>query len=158
DTVGRVRALLRHAPTGGRPLHTIDAGLALAGQAPANVADGDLLARFLDRHDEAAFRALLRRHGAMVLGVCRRLLRHEQDAEDATQATFLVLATRAADIRNGPSVGSWLHGVACRIAGRARRTAARRQGRERCAARRAPASPVLEAAGRELQAALDEAL
>src|SRR5438105_14999799 len=97
--------------------------------------DGQLLARFLARREEASFEALVRRHGAMVLGVCRRVLRHPQDAEDACQAAFLVLARRAASIRQRDSVGSWLHGVAFRAAANLRRQFARRRVHEEAAAR-----------------------
>jgi len=88
--------------------------------------DGQLLQSFIAAHDEAAFAELLRRHGPMVLGVCRRLLQNTQDAEDAFQATFLVLLRRAGSIGKQESVGSWLYGVALRTALRARANARRR--------------------------------
>jgi RNA polymerase sigma factor (sigma-70 family) len=91
--------------------------------------DGQLLENFVVRRDEAAFAALVRRHGPMVLAVCRRVLRHAQDAEDAFQATFLVLARKARSIRQRELVGNWLYGTAYRAALEAR--AARRRLRER---------------------------
>jgi RNA polymerase sigma factor (sigma-70 family) len=94
-------------------------------------ADAQLLARFLTCRDEAAFAALVRRHGPMVLGVCRRLLRHAQDAEDAFQAAFLVLARKAGSVLKQEAVGSWLYMVAYRTAQRARAGQARRRAREK---------------------------
>src|SRR5262245_20239639 len=89
--------------------------------------DGALLERFALTRDEAAFTTLVQRHGPLVLGVCRRVLAHDHDTEDAFQATFLLLARKAASIRNRDSVASWLYAVAYRIALRARTTAARRK-------------------------------
>src|SRR5690349_12812691 len=81
---------------------------------PGGLADADLLRRFVADRDEAAFEVLLWRHGAMVLNVCRRVLRHEQDAEDAFQATFLALARKAGSVSRQASVGGWLYRVAYR--------------------------------------------
>jgi RNA polymerase sigma factor (sigma-70 family) len=92
--------------------------------------DAHLLARFLTSRDESAFAALVRRHGPMVLGVCRRVLRHAQDAEDAFQATFLVLAKKAGSVLKRATVGTWLYVVAYRTAQRARARQARRGARE----------------------------
>src|SRR5262245_33314172 len=103
----------------------------LAGEPCALLSDGQLLELYCTRQDGRAFAALVARHGPLVLGVCHRALSHAQDAEDAFQATFLVLAQRAASIRQGSSLGSWLHGVAARLARQARRTAARRRRYER---------------------------
>jgi DNA-directed RNA polymerase specialized sigma24 family protein len=74
--------------------------------------DGQLLERFANTRDADAFAALAQRHGAMVVNVCRRVLQNDADAEDASQATFLILARRARSIRKKGSVVSWLHGVA----------------------------------------------
>src|SRR5262249_27739979 len=81
-----------------------------------------------------AFHTLLRRHGPMVLGVCRALLAREEDAEDAFQATFLVFARKAGSIQRTSSLGSWLHGVACRTARKTQAEFAKRQKHERQAA------------------------
>jgi RNA polymerase sigma factor (sigma-70 family) len=104
---------------------------ALARREGGGLSDAELLGRFLARHDEAAFEVLVRRHGAMVLGVCRRVLGHAQDAEDAFQATFLILVRRAAAIRKRDAVGHWLYGVAYRTALEARAAAARRHATEK---------------------------
>src|SRR5262249_54354144 len=110
------------------------------------------------RRDEAAFAELVRRYGPTVLSVCRSVLRHEQDAQDAFQATFLVLARRAASIRKQASVGSWLHGVARRLALRPRVAAARRGVHERQAAARPAAAPMDDLTWRELRRVLHEEL
>src|SRR5262245_43706238 len=93
-------------------------------QSIRTLPDAELLRRFALHREEAAFTALMQRHGRLVWGVCRHILHREQDAEDAFQATFLVLARRAAAILKGESVGSWLHGVAYRVAVRVKRAAA----------------------------------
>jgi RNA polymerase sigma factor (sigma-70 family) len=92
--------------------------------------DGDLLSRFLQHRDEAAFEALVRRHGPLVYGVCRRVLHQEQDAEDAFQATFLVLVRKAPTLRSPGTVANWLYGVANRTALELRRSGTRRRAKE----------------------------
>jgi RNA polymerase sigma factor (sigma-70 family) len=127
----------------------------------AGLAEGELLERFVAGRDEAAFAALLARHGPMVLGVCRRVLRDEHDVEDAFQATFLVLARRAGAIHDGDLVGHWLYGVAHRVSVRARALSARRHAREPAAdaaIAAAPAPSSADDARRELRAVLDEEL
>jgi RNA polymerase sigma factor (sigma-70 family) len=94
------------------------------------LSDGGLLERFAAHRDEAAFEALLRRHGAMVWGICRRLLRDHHDAEDAFQATFLVLARKGQSIAQRELVANWLYGVAFQTALKARSRRARRRMRE----------------------------
>ena len=91
--------------------------------------DRELLSQFASRRDTQAFTAIVERHGSLVLGVCRRLLSH-QDAEDAFQATFLVLAQKPDTVRKGESLSNWLHGVSYRIALKISRSYARRKKRE----------------------------
>src|SRR5262245_16868132 len=91
--------------------------------------DAELLGRYADGDDAAAFELLLWRHGAMVLGVCRRVARHEHDAEDAFQATFLTLARKARSVAKRASVAGWLYVVAHRAALAARTAADRRAAR-----------------------------
>src|SRR5688500_16683326 len=99
-------------------------------EAGAGLTDGQLLDSYVRTQEQEAFAALVHRHGAMVWGVCRRMLGH-QDAEDAFQATFLVLARKAAVIMPREMVGNWLHGVACQTALKARATTAKRGAREK---------------------------
>jgi RNA polymerase sigma factor (sigma-70 family) len=118
--------------------------------------DAELLERFVRRRDEAAFEALVRRHGPMVLGVCRRVLHNEADAEDAFQATFLVLARRAAALRQRALVGNWLYGVAHNTALKARAMNQKRRTKEQAGA--AARTPAPDDAWHDLQDVLDEEL
>ena len=93
----------------------------------ASRTDHELLERFLADRDENAFEALVRRHGPMVLAVCRRILRDPQDAEDAFQAAFLVFVRKAASIARPELLGNWLYGVASRTARAARAAAEKRR-------------------------------
>jgi RNA polymerase sigma factor (sigma-70 family) len=129
----------------------------LAGLPEAtDTSDALLLERFAGRRDEAAFAALVRRHGPLVWRVCRRVLRQTQHAEEAYQATFLVLARQAAKVRKPAALASWLYAVAYRIARRARANLLRRQSRE-CQPVAVPVEdPADEAAWRELEAIVVE--
>jgi RNA polymerase sigma factor (sigma-70 family) len=144
-TTTPTRAVLRHIR-----------GLIAAGPA-GQTSDGDLLERFATRREEAAFAALVRRHGPMVLGVCRRLL-PDADADDAFQATFLALARQASAVGRNGSVGGWLYRVAYHAAMKARARGARRAECEQRAEPRPAADPLAELSGRELLAMLDEEL
>jgi RNA polymerase sigma factor (sigma-70 family) len=128
--------------------------------ATEDLTDQQLLDRFVRRRDEVAFEALVQRHGPMVLAVCRRVLGQAQEADDAFQATFLVLLRKADSIAKPELLGSWLYGVACRVARKARAQAASRRAHEsaREAVAMPPPDPLLEVAWRELRALLDEEL
>jgi RNA polymerase sigma factor (sigma-70 family) len=123
---------------GNRVLHHLQR---LVAGSTAGLPDTDLLECYLQGRDESAFRVLVQRHGPTVLGVCRAVLGHAHDAEDAFQATFLVLARKAGSILRRDGLGSWLHGVAHRVALKARVAAARRRAVEARVAPPAPASP-----------------
>ncbi|AGA24563.1 RNA polymerase sigma factor [Singulisphaera acidiphila] len=138
-----------------RHLHTLFKVGAVGG-----LSDGQLLERFVTRQGEAAetaFAILVERHGPMVLGVCRRTLANPGDAEDAFQATFLVLVKKAKTVRVDDSLGRWLYGVACRVAARARTGVLRRQAREgdRLVDRQ---GPTLDSGCLDLRRVLDEEL
>jgi RNA polymerase sigma factor (sigma-70 family) len=138
-------------------------GRTLAARDLAGLSDAELVGRFAACRDEAAFTALVGRYGRVVFGVCRRVLRHEQDAEDAFQATFLVLARNAASVRRAGAVGNWLYGVAYNVARKAKAMRHRREVKEQEAATRprpdAPEgmpSDVLEILDGELHALPDK--
>jgi RNA polymerase sigma factor (sigma-70 family) len=120
--------------------------------------DRELLRRFTQERNEQAFAALLRRHGPMVWGACRRTLACASDAEDVFQATFLLLARKAATLRDHDAVGNWLYGVAYRLALRTRSAQARRSAREARTPRRPSPDPLAEISLRETQQRFDEAL
>jgi RNA polymerase sigma factor (sigma-70 family) len=142
----RLDDLLRH-------LHTLERARGME-----TLDDRELLRRFAAGSEEPAFAVLVRRHGPLVLQVCRRLLADPHSAEDVFQATFLVLARRANSLRKPDAVGSFLYGVAYRLACRARTEAARRQFHERRHRVPPPADPLAEVSGRELLTALEEEL
>jgi RNA polymerase sigma factor (sigma-70 family) len=118
--------------------------------------DAELLRRFARLRDEAAFATLVGRHGALVWAACRAVLGHDQDAEDAFQATFLVLAQRCHAVRKETSLGSWLYGVARNVAFKARRADTRRRLREERQRASVPQGPAATAALGELQLILQE--
>jgi RNA polymerase sigma factor (sigma-70 family) len=142
--VGRLNSVLRH-------LHA-----AAFTEGADGVGDAHLLDRYVADRDEVAFEALLRRHGPMVLGVCRRVLRNDADAEDAFQATFLVLVRRAASVRPRGLVGNWLYGVAYRTSLKARAMNAKRRVKEQVAGRDSPLTAPLTGNGFDLQGVIDQ--
>jgi RNA polymerase sigma factor (sigma-70 family) len=128
----------------------------MAAERADALTDRELLECFVRDRDEAAFTALLRRHGSMVLRVCRGVLGNEADAEDAFQATFMVLARKARRVQWRESIGSWLHEVARRVAHEAKTRKARRQMRESQAEPRPTGDPLADITGRDLLDALDQ--
>ena len=135
-----------------------EVGRLLGGGSVASLGAGQLLERFADSRDEAAFEALVSRHGPMVLGTCRRMLSDPHDVDDAFQATFLVLARKAGSIRDADRLGPWLHGVARRVATRSRALSARRRSRERPGVEDQAIEPPDALEGFEHRAAIDEEL
>src|SRR5262249_598098 len=133
----------------GTVLHHLRSLIDLRGTA--DLTDAELLERFARRHEEAAFASLLKRYGPLVLGVCRRVLGDAHDAEDAFQATFLVLVRKAAALGGCESLGYWLYTVAYRTAARARTSAARRRRHERQAGAMSDADPLADLAWRDLR-------
>ena len=119
--------------------------------------DGELVRAFVERKSPAAFGELVLRHGSMVLGVCLRVLRHRQDAEDAFQATFLVLARKAGSVSPPNAVGNWLHGVALQTAVRARAITMKRRRRE-AVVPSVPETATREAGWDDVAEVLDEEL
>jgi DNA-directed RNA polymerase specialized sigma24 family protein len=118
--------------------------------------DEELLERFISQRDEIAFEILLRRHGPMVFGLCLRVLRHIQDAEDAFQATFLVLAHKASIVSPRSKLAAWLHGVAYKAALKARQRVAQRLEVERRVPPRSPDEMAPDLASAEIEAVLDQ--
>jgi RNA polymerase sigma factor (sigma-70 family) len=141
---GQLTTLIRHLRKAVRP-------------APGAVLDdAELLERFVASRDEAAFELLLWRHGPMVLGVCRRVLHHTQDTEDAFQATFLTLVRKAPSVARRGSVGSWLYKVALRAALAARQRRAREAAHEPLDQDVPTADPPPDLLWRDLRPVLDE--
>jgi DNA-directed RNA polymerase specialized sigma24 family protein len=121
-----------------------------------DLTDRELLQRFVVGHEENAFTAIVRRHAPLVWRVCRLVLRHEQDAEDALQASFVILARQASSIRQADALASWLHGVAFRTAMMAKRSVAIRRAHEREVMRMRHETVASAVDARELQALVDE--
>jgi RNA polymerase sigma factor (sigma-70 family) len=130
----------------------------VAVESTSRLPDQQLLERFAGHHEEAAFEALVKRHGALVLGVCRLLLPNWHDAEDAFQATFWVLARKAGTVGKQGSLGGWLYQVAYHAAIKIRARAANRLQQESKVGQRPTPDPLAEVTGRELVATLDEEL
>jgi RNA polymerase sigma factor (sigma-70 family) len=143
-----------------RIVNTAIAPILLRQPAPLDSAatDAELLSSFIAERDDAAFAAIVARHGRMVLGVCRRVASDPHDAEDAFQATFLVLAVKAAKVRPPEMLGAWLYGVAYRTAQKARCNTARRRETERRAAAMNANQTTTDQRWDDLRPVLDEEL
>jgi len=128
----------------------------LASDLFVDASDGKLLEQFITQRDELAFAALLQRHGPLVFGVCRQVLGNPHDAEDAFQATFLVLARKATLIRKREALAAWLHRVALNIARTAKSSTTQRRFHERQAVPMSQRSPVDEVAMRDWQPLIHE--
>jgi RNA polymerase sigma factor (sigma-70 family) len=120
--------------------------------------DQELLRRYLQCRDKAAFGVLVRRHGGMIWNAARRFLPQAADADDVFQAAFLVLAREAKSLLKHPSLAGWLHETTCRLAKRARASAVRRSRHEGQMPERPPGDALAEITGRELLGILDEEL
>lgn len=142
----------------GRQLHTLIQHLrrTLRPRGDDTLSDAQLLERWRRKRDEAAFEVLLWRHGPLVLSVCRRLLRHSQDIEDAFQAVFLTLVRKGNSIRRPEALAAWLYRVAYRIAVRLRGDVVERERREQPGVETLPGAEADEPATRDLRAVLDE--
>jgi RNA polymerase sigma factor (sigma-70 family) len=125
-------------------------------ESAKDLTDAELLERFRGQREETAFAILLQRHGPMVFALCRRVLHDLHAAEDAFQATFLVLVRKADSIRGRDSLANWLYRVAQRVAQRARAQDAKRRTRERRPTDRQSAESLDETTWRELRLVLDE--
>jgi RNA polymerase sigma factor (sigma-70 family) len=123
-----------------------------------SLSDGQLLERFVTQREEAAFEAIVERHGPMVLGVCRRVLRNDHDAEDAFQTTFLVFSRKAGSVTPRDMVANWLYGVAYKTAMKARALTAKRHARERQVTVMPEPEAVSQTHGSELRLVLDQEL
>jgi RNA polymerase sigma factor (sigma-70 family) len=128
----------------------------IVGVPTAATSDRQFLERYSQERSEEAFTNLVRRHGALVMGICRRILGNRADADDVFQATFLVLARKASSLSWHDSIGNWLYGVAYRLARRARADMLRRQERERRAADLPRPEPRSQADWAEMSAVLDD--
>jgi RNA polymerase sigma factor (sigma-70 family) len=140
------------------PMNGVIQRLRMVLRDSAGRTDGQLLEDYISRRDQAAVAALVRRHGPMVWDVCRRVLRNHHDAEDAFQATFLVLVRKAASIASRELVANWLYGVAHQTALKARATAAKRKERERQVTEMPEPAVTQQDPWRDLQPLLDEEL